>query len=128
MSMYFSPQYMGFYSSNVHGDNIPGDVVEINDGYYQQLLNDQALGNVIVFDESTRQPIAVTPAPISDVELAQAMRRQRDSLLGASDWTQVADAPVDRQAWRAYRELLRQVPDQAGFPQEIHWPLSPENH
>ncbi|MGM3173728.1 tail fiber assembly protein [Dickeya lacustris] len=125
MKTYFSPQYMDFYSSDVHGDNIPGDAVEINDDYYQKLLNDQALGNVIVFDESTRQPIAVTPAPISDVELAQAMRHQRDNLLAASDWTQVADAPVDKLAWRAYRELLRQVPDQAGFPQDIHWPTLP---
>jgi len=38
------------------------------------------------------------------------MRRQRDALLAASDWTQVADAPVDRQAWADYRQALRDFP------------------
>lgn len=38
------------------------------------------------------------------------MRIQRDGLLAASDWTQVADAPVDRQAWADYRQALRDFP------------------
>jgi len=38
------------------------------------------------------------------------MRRQRDLLLAASDWTQVADAPVDREAWAVYRQALRDFP------------------
>jgi len=38
------------------------------------------------------------------------MRYQRDRLLVASDWTQVADAPVDRQAWADYRQALRDFP------------------
>jgi hypothetical protein len=38
------------------------------------------------------------------------MRYHRDRLLAESDWTQVADAPVDRQAWATYRQALRDFP------------------
>jgi hypothetical protein len=38
------------------------------------------------------------------------MRSQRDGFLAASDWTQVADAPVDREAWATYRQQLRDFP------------------
>ena len=38
------------------------------------------------------------------------MRRLRDSMLAASDWTQVADAPVDKAAWATYRQALRDFP------------------
>jgi hypothetical protein len=50
------------------------------------------------------------------------MRYQRDRLLAESDWTQVADAPVDREAWAQYRQALRDFPstwepsDTADFP------------
>jgi hypothetical protein len=42
--------------------------------------------------------------------LTARMRYQRDLLLAASDWTQVADAPVDREAWAVYRQALRDFP------------------
>jgi len=38
------------------------------------------------------------------------MRYQRNRLLTESDWTQVADAPVNRQAWATYRQALRDFP------------------
>jgi len=41
---------------------------------------------------------------------SERMRRQRDAQLAASDWTQTADAPVDRAAWAAYRQALRDFP------------------
>jgi hypothetical protein len=50
---------------------------------------------------------------------------KRDDLLQGSDWTQVADAPVDQAAWAAYRQALRDVPQQDGFPSEVVWPESP---
>ena len=58
--------------------------------------------------------------------LATAARTQRDALLSQSDWTQVVDAPVDQAAWATYRQALRDVPLQAGFPENIVWPIAPE--
>lgn len=41
---------------------------------------------------------------------AERMRLHRNRLLKESDWTQVADAPVDQQAWATYRQTLRDFP------------------
>jgi hypothetical protein len=41
---------------------------------------------------------------------AERMRLHRDRLLKESDWTQVNDAPVNRQAWATYRQALRDFP------------------
>lgn len=56
---------------------------------------------------------------------ANAARQARDRLLSACDWTQVADAPVDQQAWATYRQALRDIPDQLEFPHTIQWPQEP---
>ena len=53
------------------------------------------------------------------------VRRKRDKLLVACDWTQVADAPVDQASWAAYRQALRDVPAQSGFPDNVTWPDKP---
>jgi len=42
--------------------------------------------------------------------LTARMRFQRDRLLADSDWTQTADAPVNREAWATYRQQLRDFP------------------
>jgi len=60
-----------------------------------------------------------------DAEFATNARNQRDTLLTQTDWTQVADAPVDKAAWAAYRQALRDVPQQIGFPTTITWPVKP---
>jgi hypothetical protein len=60
-----------------------------------------------------------------DAEQAKAMREQRNQKLKDSDWSQVADAPVDKTVWATYRQALRDVPSQAGFPWDINWPDAP---
>jgi hypothetical protein len=56
---------------------------------------------------------------------ANQVRAERNRKLSDSDWTQVADAPVDQAAWAAYRQELRNVPDQDGFPWNVQWPEMP---
>lgn len=54
-------------------------------------------------------------------------RAQRDTLLSQCDWTMMPDAPVEnREAWRAYRAALRDIPTQPGFPLDIEWPTAPK--
>lgn len=57
--------------------------------------------------------------------LINNIRENRNSLLKKSDWTQVADAPVDQAAWAVYRQALRDITDQEGFPNEVTWPEEP---
>ena len=70
--------------------------------------------------------VEVTPDPAEILAaLATQARIKRNALLAQSDWTQVADAPVDSQAWASYRQALRDITVQAGFPENIDWPVSP---
>ena len=63
--------------------------------------------------------------PVDPKALATQARAKRNALLTASDWTQVADAPVDQTAWATYRQALRDITDQVGFPEAIVWPVEP---
>jgi hypothetical protein len=58
--------------------------------------------------------------------LKAAMRSKRNQLLSACDWTQVGDVPeATKAAWGPYRQALRDVPLQQGFPRDIVWPKKP---
>lgn len=70
------------------------------------------------------QPWSVEQLSLTDAE--RNIRSKRNALLAESDWTQVADAPVDQSAWAAYRQALRDIPQQAGFPYNVTWPTEPE--
>jgi len=67
---------------------------------------------------------AVWPEVQSDRAWAQ-VRAERDTLLAACDWTQVADAPVDAQVWADYRQALRDVPQDFASPDEVVFPAVP---
>ena len=66
----------------------------------------------------------LTPPPDTEAA-AKIVRAQRNILLSESDWTQVADAPVDQAAWATYRQALRDIPSQVGFPLDVVWPKKP---
>lgn len=59
-------------------------------------------------------------------EASLDVRHKRDNLLKESDWTMLSDVPVDSSLWGVYREQLRKVPTQSGFPFAVVWPLKPE--
>jgi len=61
----------------------------------------------------------------SEEEVTQIMRLKRDNFLKESDWTQLSDASVDATAWATYRQALRDLPSQSGFPFNITWPTQP---
>lgn len=63
----------------------------------------------------------------TDAAQAKSVREQRNAKLAASDWTQGKDIPDNiSSAWATYRQALRDVPSQAGFPWDIQWPTQPE--
>jgi len=60
-------------------------------------------------------------------EKAEAIRAERDALLAATDWTQLPDVPESiRDAYAVYRQALRDIPQQSGFPDVVEWPVKPE--
>lgn len=90
-----------------------------------------------VFTDTTAEDGTVTTAAeneaaykaMKDAEQAKAVRQQRGEKLKETDWTQVADAlldaPVDKALWAAYRQALRDVTTQEGFPWTVTWPVEP---
>ena len=65
--------------------------------------------------------------PIS-VDLAAEARVKRNLLLSSADYevNRCEDVAANSTAWRAYRQELRDVPEQAGFPENIDWPTAPD--
>ena len=79
-----------------------------------------------------RWELGYTIAALDAAELQQIrdskateVRSERDARLAACDWTQVADAPVNKTAWATYRQALRDVTSQSGFPFDVSWPAEP---
>lgn len=60
-----------------------------------------------------------------DADQASAVRADRNARLAACDWTQLSDAPVDDLEWAVYRQALRDIPSQPGFPWTVDWPVAP---
>ena len=53
------------------------------------------------------------------------VRSRRDALLAACDWTQMPDVPMaeeQKEAWREYRQALRDIPQTFATPDEVVWP------
>jgi hypothetical protein len=62
----------------------------------------------------------------AQAQLPEQIRKQRNALLAKCDWTQISDCTVDKQAWATYRQELRDVTAQAGFPADVAWPTPPQ--
>lgn len=58
-------------------------------------------------------------------EWAARARALRDHLLAGTDWMAAGDRVI-APAWRAYRQALRDISAQPGFPYTINWPVRPE--
>lgn len=60
---------------------------------------------------------------------AASIRAERNMLLTQCDWTQLDDTPLSNTAkasWAAYRQALRDISSQSGFPWNVQWPSKPE--
>ena len=89
----------------------------IRDGV--QEINGQWFTKYSVVDLTDEQKAA------KDADQAKAIRDDRNKRLAECDWTQLSDAPVDKTAWASYRQELRDISKQTGFPWEVTWPTAP---
>jgi hypothetical protein len=64
-------------------------------------------------------------AQVTDDVFLTRMRHWRNGELARTDWTQVADAPVDQAAWATYRQALRDLPASNVDPRKIDLPVAP---
>ena len=80
-------------------------------------------GNGAVFDDAEDMSNWPDFQETKPLPTEAEVRAERDELLAASDTMALADRITD--AWRTYRQALRDVPDQSGFPTNITWPVKP---
>jgi len=58
-----------------------------------------------------------------------SVKSTRDTLLYESDWTQIPNNPLTtekQQEWAVYRQQLRDITSQSGYPFNVVWPTQPE--
>jgi hypothetical protein len=72
--------------------------------------------------DNYREVLETDPAE----KVLKRIRLWRDSELVKSDWTQIADSPVDKDAWATYRQTLRDLPASNKDPRKIVLPDKPE--
>ena len=82
-------------------------------------------GPIFVDGETTAAEQEAAYKAQKDAEQAKSVREQRNTKLAECDWTQLADAPVDKAAWATYRQAMRDITLQSGFPWEVQWPDQP---
>ena len=69
------------------------------------------------------EALVVVKEPTPDCE--ECARTRRDMLLIMTDWTQTVDVALtqdQKDEAVTYRQALRDVPQQAGFPESVEWP------
>lgn len=69
-----------------------------------------------------------TPPPPTDEELAEQLRAERNFKLAETDKYLMPDFPIDADkldAVKAYRQALRDITKQKGFPHDVEWPMNP---
>jgi hypothetical protein len=73
------------------------------------------------------QPYSPTP-PLSLEQISEEVRAERNEKLFRSDWTQLSDVSLTEQEkilWAEYRQKLRDITEQSGFPTNVNWPELP---
>jgi hypothetical protein len=117
-------------SGTVYQYSMRAGVEQVDGKWYTKYI----LGPVFVDGETTAAQQEAAYKAQKDAEFAASARSQRDTLLKETDW--VVSKAVEQNAqdnlgiqipvvWLNYRQALRDVPQQIGFPTTITWPVKP---
>jgi hypothetical protein len=127
---------------NANGDIVRSQITDDSNypvGEEQRLVEDQ----VPDYDSLTQYIVRVTPVPsdqdyieyqikditYTDEQLTEEAIYKRNNQLTRSDWTQLPDVSLTEtqvNSWREYRQALRDITEQSGYPRNINWPVKPE--
>lgn len=84
--------------------------------------------NAMIVDQGDYYEAVPVPEP-TEQELASSVRSQRDAKLSTTDYLVVPDYPIspeDLEAVKTYRQALRDISEQSGFPKNVQWPVEPQ--
>lgn len=135
--VFFSPSTCGAYRREIHGENMPADVVEVPESVWQSLLNELSTSPKMMSSRPNGQPVLIDPPPLDAEALAAVERawrdgqlaltdpfvsRHRDELEEGSETSLTSDQYAELQS---YRRQLRDWPQALGFPSIEQRPVAP---
>lgn len=129
---YYSPTHGFKYvheDGSVYGYDL-NDFIELPEYYVNFLMERQGKNCTI---ESRENGLPYLQYDDPEIHLAEIRRKSydkvripRDNLLKETDWTQMPDIPEHiREPYKEYRQKLRDIPQQKGFPHAVIWPKEP---
>lgn len=121
------------FSANGPSDEFLADMgyVKVNAFRQHNSTTEKLIPCKPVLEDGWVYTVAIEPKTKDELDAdiasqAASVRAQRNKLLTESDWTQINDSPVDKAEWAAYRQSLRDISTQDGFPLNVVWPNKPE--
>lgn len=134
MAKFYSAATGGFYSSEIHGSDMPADVVSITDEAWQNLCDGQANGKVITATATGKPRLSDPPAPTEQELIVQAedkkngLRADADYVIQPLQDAVELDIATESEKtllseWKTYRVQLNRVDTSA--PSDIIWPQKP---
>lgn len=101
---------------------------ELLDSYYDAELDKFVRrppmpGEHYIFDGATKQWV------LDEAALILSIMNRRTLELYQSDWTQGGDSPLTAEKkaeWATYRQALRDITAQPGYPTDVQWPVAPK--
>ncbi|MCX4187159.1 hypothetical protein [Methylophaga sp. OBS4] len=119
MTKYYSAQENGFFDSDIHGENMPGDIVAISETEYSEIIEGQSLGKIISADSQGKPILSDRPVPEvnlrrqyakSYIDNAAGNARQRFVSTGQLIDMEYKLAQEQTIAWRAAGSPAEDVP------------------
>lgn len=135
--VYFSPSMCGAYRLEIHGADMPADVVEVSESVWQALLNELSTSPKKMSSRPNGQPVLIDPPPLDAEALTAAERAWRDAQLALTDplvsrhrdeieeGGETALTLEQYAQLQAYRRLLRDWPQGEQFPLIDRRPIAP---
>lgn len=112
--------YVGFFTTELHGTNIPTPTIELNEKQWHEALSGdfKVIGGEHTYSQHIR----------NDEVALNGIRIIRNLLLTECDWTQMPDNPLSysvKQEWRTYRQELRDMMSNCDID-NIRYPIKPK--
>lgn len=105
-------RYIGFYTKEIHGDNIPVPSIKLS----EQQWNEALTGEYKVVKGKHVNGRVEEEVDISSI------RQSRNRKLAESDWTQLPDSPLSeekKEEWKVYRQKLRDITKPENINKEL---------
>jgi len=97
------------------------------------IIGEESLENIHWKSQDLQRPsdekILAEADRLAKQKPAKEARAKRDRLLTKSDWVTIRATDTGTAVpteWQTYRQALRDITEQTGFPENIDWPIKPE--